>query len=695
MANMIRSLLVANRGEIACRIFRTARRMGIRTIAVYSDADESARHVREADEAIRIGPAPPAESYLDIQAILRAARAARAEAIHPGYGFLSENAQFAQASLDAGLVFVGPPPAAIAAMGSKSLAKASVRAAGVPVLPGYDGERQDLEHLEARALDAGLPLIVKPAAGGGGKGMRVVHAKEELREALTAARRLAESAFGDGTLLIERYLLEPRHIEVQVFADAHGNCVHLGDRDCSVQRRHQKLIEEAPAPGLPPAMRESLHAAAVLVARNIGYRSAGTVEFLFDGREFYFLEMNTRLQVEHTVTEAVTGLDLVEWQLRVAAGEPLPRAQTQIRLEGHAIEARVCAEDPWRDFLPSAGTLHLADWPQGESLRVDAGFAGGDAVPSMYDSLLAKVIAWAPAREQAAQRLADALDHTYLAGIHTNERWLGRILRSRVFRDVLHSVALLDRRAGEFSEPVTATPAAITLAAIAALHGADAAGPSATRAARSPWEESDGFQPNLPARIELTLSSGGRTHRVRLRLEDGQPREALVLAPAEESARQDGGTCLRLVGVAVTESAANERASTKASAKTSAVVSAVLDDDRQSARWFRRGAQLHVWICDEHHEFVLEDPRTREFSASAASGGLTTPLPGVVAAVAVREGQSVAAGEVLMVIEAMKMEHGITAPHDGVVQAIHFQRGDRVPEGSELLTLSRSGDSES
>ncbi|MGH8269901.1 MAG: acetyl-CoA carboxylase biotin carboxylase subunit, partial [Steroidobacteraceae bacterium] len=369
---MIRSLLVANRGEIACRIFRTARRMGIRTIAVYSDADASARHVREADEAVRIGPPPAAESYLDIEAIIGAARASRAAAVHPGYGFLSENAQFAQACLDAGLVFVGPPPAAIAAMGSKSLAKASVRAAGVPVLAGYDGERQDVGYLEARALEAGLPLIVKPAAGGGGKGMRVVHAKEELRDALIAARRLAESAFGDGTLLIERFLPEPRHIEVQVFADAQGNCVHLGDRDCSVQRRHQKLLEEAPAPGLPPPLRKALHAAAVLVARNIGYRSAGTVEFLFDGREFYFLEMNTRLQVEHTVTEAVTGLDLVEWQLRVAAGEPLPLAQAQIPLNGHAIEARVCAEDPWRDFLPSAGTLQLADWPRGESLRVDA-----------------------------------------------------------------------------------------------------------------------------------------------------------------------------------------------------------------------------------------------------------------------------------------------------------------------------------
>ncbi|HEX5462410.1 MAG TPA: biotin carboxylase N-terminal domain-containing protein [Steroidobacteraceae bacterium] len=668
-AKMIRSLLVANRGEIACRIFRTARRMGIRTIAVYSDADSSARHVREADEAIRIGPPPAAGSYLDIEAVIRAARAARAEAIHPGYGFLSENAHFAQACLGAGLVFVGPPPAAIAAMGSKSLAKASVRAAGVPVLPGYDGERQDLDHLEARALEAGLPLIVKPAAGGGGKGMRVVHAREELHEALTAARRLAESAFGDGTLLIERYLPQPRHVEVQVFADAHGNCVHLGDRDCSVQRRHQKLIEEAPAPNLPQPVRESLHAAAVLVARGIGYQSAGTVEFLFDGHDFYFLEMNTRLQVEHTVTEAVTGLDLVEWQLRVAGGEPLPLTQEQIRLSGHAIEARVCAEDPWRDFLPSAGTLHLADWPRGESLRVDAGFAGGDTVPSVYDSLLAKVIAWAPGREQAALQLADALEHTYLAGIHTNERWLGRILRSRVFLDVRHSVALLDRGAAEFSAPVPVTPGALTLAALAARHTPNPAAAATAASPASPWELSDGFQPNLPSRIELTLASGGRSHRVALTLEEGMAREAVL---------QDGAP-VGLAGVSITDS----------------TVSAVLDGERHGARWFRRGPDLHVWIGGQHQELLIEDPRTREFSASASTGGLTTPLPGVVSAVTVQEGQAVTAGEVLMVIEAMKMEHSITAPHDGVVRAIHFVRGDRVPEGSELLALSRAGDNAS
>jgi 3-methylcrotonyl-CoA carboxylase alpha subunit len=691
--NMIRSLLVANRGEIACRIFRTARRLGIRTIAVYSDADAAARHVREADEAVRIGPPAAARSYLDIEAVIRAARATRADAIHPGYGFLSENAQFAQACVDAGLIFVGPGPAAIAAMGSKSLAKASVRAAGVPVLAGYDGERQDLEYLEERALEVGLPLIVKPAAGGGGKGMRVVNAEGELRDALAAARRLAQSAFGDGTLLVERFLPDPRHIEVQVFADAHGNCVHLADRDCSVQRRHQKLIEEAPAPKLPPPVREALHAAAVLVARKIEYQSAGTVEFLFDGTDFYFLEMNTRLQVEHTVTEAVTGLDLVEWQLRVAAGEPLPLAQSQIRIEGHAIEARVCAEDPWREFLPSAGTLHLADWPQGESVRVDAGFASSDAVPSVYDSLLGKVIAHAPDRTGAALRLAEALDHTYLAGIHTNERWLGRILRSRVFLDVRHSVALLDRGAAEFSAPIEATPVSLILAALVARHTCHGRTTAAGAAPPSPWELCDAFQPNLPARTELTLSAAGRAHRVQLTLEQGEPRAALLMAVPDEAA----GAAKKSAGAAAGSAGAGEgeRLVLCGVSVTDSTVSAVLGDERHGAHWFRREAHLHLWICDAHHEFLLEDPRTQSFSAGASAGALTTPLPGVVAAVNVQEGQAVAAGEVLMVIEAMKMEHSITAPYDGVVGAIHFSRGDRVPEGSELLALSRAGDSAS
>ena len=654
---MIKTLLVAHRGEIACRIFRTARRMGVRTVAVYSDADAGARHVREADEARRIGPPPARESYLDIAHLLEAARASGADAVHPGYGFLAENADFARAVTDAGLIFVGPPAVAIRAMASKIVAKARMRAAGVPVLPGYTGEQQDLEHLAREAKNAGLPLIIKPAAGGGGKGMHIVRRPEELAPALAAARRLAESAFGDGALLLERYLPTPRHLEVQVFADAHGHFLHLGDRDCSTQRRHQKLIEEAPAPAVPPEVRERLLEAALVVAREIGYVSAGTVEFLFDGHEFYFMEMNTRLQVEHPVTEAVTGLDLVEWQLRVAAGEPLPLTQDQVRLEGHAIEARVVAEDPERGFLPSAGRLQLLEWPERDAVRVDAGFGTGDAVPDCYDSLLGKVIAWAPDREQAAARLAAALTHTYCVGVSTNERWLARILRSQRFLEVRHNIALLDEGGAEFAGPAAVAPAALILAALA-LHGR----PQGVEP-RSPWELLDGFTPNLAVPISYALTWRGHDYLVALEYSQGSPARASV-----------DGTPVTVEGVQLDET----------------TVAARLAERRVHGRYQLSGAHVHVWTGDDHYDLVLDDPRTHEFSASAASGGLTTPLPGVVVAVPVAVGQQVAVGEVLMVIEAMKMEHTITAPYAGTVQTLHFARGDRVPEGSELLELARA-----
>ncbi len=535
---MIKSVLVANRGEIACRIFRTARRLGLRTVAVFSDADAVARHVRAADEAVHIGPAAARESYLDGARIIAAARASGAEAVHPGYGFLSENAPFAQACADAGLLFIGPPAASIAAMGSKILAKTHMQARGVPVLPGYAGEQQDLAHLKAAALAAGLPLIVKPAAGGGGKGMQIIREASQIDSALGAARRLAESAFGDGALLIERYLAAPRHIEVQVFADNHGNFVHLGDRDCSIQRRHQKLIEEAPAPQLPDELRARMRAAALIVAREVGYRGAGTVEFLFDGSEFYFMEMNTRLQVEHTVTEAVTGLDLVEWQLRVAAGEPLPLAQEAIRCDGHAIEARVCAEDPERGFLPSAGRLALLEWPQLPQVRVDAGFATGDVVPDAYDSLLGKVIAWAPTRDEAAARLAHALNHTYSAGVRTNEHWLARILSAPRFLAVRHHIALLDQAAGEFNSPTAGSVESLILAALVARPALPAAG-----VAVNPWAVADAFTPNREALLPLRFTCGGKSHLVALQYRCGLP----------VSARCDGAGAVELSEVIVAE----------------------------------------------------------------------------------------------------------------------------------------------
>jgi 3-methylcrotonyl-CoA carboxylase alpha subunit len=654
---VIRSVLVANRGEIARRIFRTARRLGLRTIAVFSDADARARHVRAADEALHIGPAPARDSYLDIEHILAAARASGAEAIHPGYGFLSENAEFAQACTQAGLRFVGPPAAAIAAMGSKIVAKTRMREAGVPVLPGYAGSAQDLPSLEREARAAGLPLIIKPASGGGGKGMQIVRAERELAPGLAAARRLAESAFGDGALLLERYLPAPRHLEVQVFADSHGNFVHLGDRDCSTQRRHQKLLEEAPAPAVPEELRERLRSAALVVAREIGYVSAGTVEFLFDGHEFYFMEMNTRLQVEHTVTEAVTGLDLVEWQLRVAAGEALPLSQGDIRFRGHAIEARVCAEDPERGFLPSAGRLQLLEWPEMEAVRVDAGFGSGDTVPDCYDSLLGKVIAWAPQREQAAARLAAALNRTYCAGVRTNERWLARVLRSARFLEVRHDIAMLDTSAAQFATSDTVAPAALVLASLALRPR------PAVLGAATPWEGADGFIPNLPALIDYRFDCRREIHTVQIECVGGTPAAALI----------DGRTRLPLHEVTLEEGR----------------IAARLGERRQEARYLVTGAQVDLWLADEHFELRLDDPRTHEFSASAATGGLTTPLPGVVVSVPVAVGQRVAAGEVLMVIEAMKMEHTITAPYPGTVRSIHYARGDRVPEASELLELTR------
>jgi 3-methylcrotonyl-CoA carboxylase alpha subunit len=655
---VLKSLLVANRGEIACRIFRTARRLGVRTIAVYSDADAGARHVRTADEALRLGPAPARESYLDMARILAAAQESGAEAIHPGYGFLAENAQFAGACVAAGRIFVGPPAASIAAMGSKILAKTRMRAAGVPVLPGYAGTQQDLEHLarEARALP--LPLIVKPAAGGGGKGMQIVRHEREISAALAAARRLAESAFGDGALLLERYLPAPRHIEVQVFADTHGQLLHLGERDCSIQRRHQKLIEEAPAPALPEEVRARLRAAALVVAREVGYVGAGTVEFLFDEGEFYFMEMNTRLQVEHTVTEAITGLDLVEWQLRVAAGEALPLTQEAVRFSGHAIEARVCAEDPGADFLPSAGELALLKWPTGEGIRVDAGFGSGDRVSESYDSLLGKVIAWAPSREEAAARLAAALEHTYCAGVQSNEHWLARILRLPDFLAVRHSVAFLDSAAAQLASAPGARPEALILAALFAL-GAPEQDASATH----PWEQRDGFTPNLPALVDLRFSCGANSHAVQLQFERARAVRARV----------DGAPAVTLAEVSTSDTAVAVRIGAR----------------RFAARALRSGARLHLWSEDTHAQFLLDDPREREFRASVSGGGLTSALPGVVVSVPVTVGEQVEAGTVLMLIEAMKMEHAISAPYAGRVTAVHFAPGDRVAEGSALLELAR------
>jgi 3-methylcrotonyl-CoA carboxylase alpha subunit len=651
---MIRKLLIANRAEIACRIARTARRLGVRVVAVYSEADASAAHVRAADEAYLLGPAPPAESYLDIGKIVEIARRAGCDAVHPGYGFLSENAEFAAAVTAAGIAFVGPTSDAIAAMGSKAAAKARMASAGVPVLPGYHGDDQTTLRLVSEAEKLGFPLIVKPSGGGGGKGMQIVRAAGELRAALEGAQRMAERSFGDARLLLERYLPAPRHVEVQVFADAHGGVVHLFDRDCSVQRRHQKLLEEAPAPGIPDAVRARLHAAACTVAREIGYRSAGTVEFLYAGGEFFFMEMNTRLQVEHPVTELVTGIDLVEWQLRVAAGEQLPLAQSEIHLRGHAVEARVCAEDPSKGFVPSAGTLRLAQWPADEpGVRVDAGFASGDVVPTHYDSLLGKVIGSGATRAEALAQLGRGLAGVRIAGITTNVAWLARATAHPAFRAGEVSTAFV----AEHGDSLAGGADGAQLACFAGAAWLAALAPAGERV--SPWDAADGFRVNLAAGVGCVLKRGKETFAVVA----ARPSHSEVVA-------RSGG-----LSVQVTASRAGELIRLSPFDARDAI-DALVSSDR-----------ITVWRGAETGTFTLVDAREASASAQPVAGSLATPLPGVVIRVAVKPGDRVKAGDTLVIVEAMKMEHAIRAPHDGVVRVVKYQAGERVPEGATLIEL--------
>jgi 3-methylcrotonyl-CoA carboxylase alpha subunit len=670
------SLLIANRGEIACRIIRTARRLGIRTVAVFSDADAGARHVRLADEAIRIGAAPARDSYLDMARVLAAATASGVEAIHPGYGFLSENAAFAQACVERGLLFIGPPAQAIAAMGSKSAAKEMMRQAGVPVLPGYHGAAQDLATFEREARALGLPLIVKPSGGGGGKGMQIVSDWAQLPVALESAQRLARAAFADATLLIERYLPAPRHVEVQIFADLQGNVLHLFDRDCSVQRRHQKLIEEAPAPGIPPTVRAELHGAAIAVARAIGYVNAGTVEFLYSGNasagDFWFMEMNTRLQVEHPVTEAVTGLELVEWQLRVASGESLPRRQEDLAVLGHAIEVRVCAEDPSAGFAPSAGRIEQLAWPvdpgrEGhKGVRVDAGFEAGDVVPAHYDSLLGKVIAHAPTRDGAIARLIAALGGLRTAGIHTNVGWLRRAVASDAFRAGDVTTRFVEQSGDAFWVP---GPERELAAAIAAL------GEAEDRIAvcdYSPWSAADAFRVNLDATQEIRLRERGEERLVRL----------AHRGAGRWSARIDNWSA----DIGWRAAAAEQPPLADARAQAAPLEITVAERVRHAYR-LRTHSATHVWLDAEHYEFVVDDPREAHYLGEAAAAALTSSLPGVVVQVPVTIGQAVNAGEVLIVIEAMKMEHAIIAPRPGTVRKLLYAVGERVPEGAALVEL--------
>jgi 3-methylcrotonyl-CoA carboxylase alpha subunit len=657
---MLASLLIANRGEIACRVIRTAKRMGVRCIAVYSEADAGALHVTLADEAHLIGPAQASESYLNIPHILEAARISGAAAIHPGYGFLSENAEFATACAAAGIVFVGPPIAAIRAMGAKAEAKALMERAGVPVVPGYHDAAQDDARFAEAAQKIGYPVLIKASFGGGGRGMRVVTEPRGLAAALAAARREAEAAFGKDRLILEKYLSRPRHIEVQVFGDTQGNIVSLFERDCSIQRRHQKVVEEAPAFGLSEERRAALGVTAVAAARAVGYVGAGTVEFVAEGEEFYFIEMNTRLQVEHPVTEEISGLDLVEWQLRVASGEALPLTQEQITRRGHAIEVRLYAEDPARDFLPATGTAARFRLPKGSGIRVETGLRPGDAVGVYYDALLAKLIAWGEDRAVAVERLGAALAETRVAGLTTNRDFLLRLARLPAFAAGELDTGFIERHSALLLPAHSPAPFAALAAACLALV-AQASALAARQAARtgdphSPWQRRDGWRISEAAPREMRFHDGGAERAVRIDFHG----DGLVVAADGKSAaaridRNAGGDLsFSLDGNSFT-------------------ATILLKDDAT------------VVLDDGTWRFDIVNPEEPAAAAAVVAGRLTAPMPGRVIEVLVMPGTAVKRGQLLMLLEAMKMEHSIVAPGDGVVEAVHYAAGDLVAEGALLL----------
>ena len=648
---MFKSVLIANRGEIACRIARTARRLGLRTIAVYSEADSAALHVRLCDEAHAIGPAPAAESYLCIDKLIATAKQAHAQCIHPGYGFLAENADFAQACIDAGIVFVGPKPAAIRAMGLKSNAKALMEKAGVPVVPGYHGDRQEPKFLKEKAYEIGYPVLIKAVAGGGGKGMRRADRHADFDTALAAAMREAKAAFGDERVLIEKYVNAPRHIELQVFADRHGNAIHLNERDCSLQRRHQKVIEEAPAPGMSAQLRAAMGTAAVAAAKAAGYEGAGTVEFIADGARglrpdgFWFMEMNTRLQVEHPVTEAVTGLDLVEWQFRIAAGEKLPLTQAQVPLTGHAVEARLYAEDPERGFLPSTGRLIALKFPQGDGLRVDTGVEEGSEVTPFYDPMIAKLIAHGNSRDEALDRLAGALDNTIVVGPRSNAGFLAALCRAAEFRKGDFDTGFIARNLaalGAVPQGLDRAAAALGTqklveresARIAAVFEREPDAPA------SPWDSGDAFQQSGARRLALPILVEG---------------ESIVA----QVAYGPGGALVAIDGIAPASDA-------------------VAVDEGDAVYVLRHGRQTKVSLRNLSLDETGDD----------ATGGLVrAPMHGKVLALLVEQGARVRRGQRLAIIEAMKMEHTLVAPIDGTVAEIAVAADAQVAEGAKVMVI--------
>ena len=666
---MFDKILIANRGEIACRVAATARRMGIRTVAVYSDADAHAKHVQACDEAVHVGGSAPRDSYLQWQRILDAARATGAQAIHPGYGFLSENEDFARACGEAGLVFIGPPASAIQAMGLKAESKRLMEAAQVPLVPGYHGSDQNPELLQQEADRIGYPVLIKASAGGGGKGMRAVERREDFAAALQSCQREAINSFGDDAVLVEKYVQRPRHIEIQVFGDTQGHYVYLFERDCSVQRRHQKVLEEAPAPGMPESLRAAMGAAAVNAARAVGYVGAGTVEFIVeqpggydrpDQMKFYFMEMNTRLQVEHPVTEAITGLDLVEWQLRVAAGEPLPLEQDDLLIEGHAIEARICAENPDKQFLPATGTLQVYRKPPAASFEIDAvriddGVREGDTISPFYDSMIAKLIVWGETRQQALARLDAALAATHIAGLQTNVQFLRHVLATESFRQARLDTALIVREAAQLFgqdrlgvELTVAAAVAQTVLAERAAEGHD------------PFSRRDGFRSHGVATRRLDFEVQGQPLIAKLRyLADGLQLKVGEGAPAPLgfTALPDGRIDLRLGA------------------------------QREVVRVYALGEAMHVFGTRGAAQATELDVLSHSGEGAGEGGRLTAPMPGKVVSFAVQAGQAVAKGQPLAVMEAMKMEHTIAAPRDGVVEELLYAPGDQVMDGAELLRL--------
>lgn len=668
---MFSKILIANRGEIACRVAETARRMGIKTVAVYSEADAHAKHVAACDEAVLIGPAPAKESYLLGDKIIAVALATGAQAIHPGYGFLSENAGFAEACAKAGLVFIGPPASAIHAMGSKSAAKALMEKANVPLVPGYHGDNQDADLLQKEADRISYPVLLKASAGGGGKGMRIVEKSEDFKAALASCKREAINSFGDDKVLVERYLTRPRHIEIQVFADSHGECVYLFERDCSVQRRHQKVLEEAPAPGMSEERRRAMGDAAVAAAKAVGYVGAGTVEFIAnqDG-SFYFMEMNTRLQVEHPVTEMITGLDLVEWQLRVASGENLPLRQEQLQLNGHALEARIYAENPEKGFLPSIGTLHYLHTPPAvhfrvdshlqtpAAVRIDSGVREGDAISPFYDPMIAKLIVWGKDRDAALANMAAALAQYRIVGLATNIGFLQRLIAGQAFSTADLDTGLIERNHDALF-PAQPPASTVTLALATSLLLSQEAGSISD--VRDPWAQTSGWRMNGNLLRGLQFTDEAGDYRISVEYHNAN-RWILHRDGAQHALHfeRQGDTDLRIT----------------------------LDGNVIAGNVVRDGDIFHAFHQGRHAVLTWDDPLAHAGHVESEGGRLTAPMPGKIVAVLVEKGHSVTKGAPLLIMEAMKMEHTIAAPADGVIDELLYLVGDQVTEGAQLLAFT-------